>query len=111
MAPRPRYGGTLRTRTYIMVGLAIASLASGAGLALAGLYPDVDNPPLSRLGLVIAIVSIPIWNAVLLRVRAEQLDDTFQAGYRLHAQHVEEAAAPGSRLGLCEPDTTEGHDQ
>jgi hypothetical protein len=103
-------------RTHMLIGLAIASLVSGVGLTLAGLHPEIDSPRLSRLGLLVVLVSIPLWNAVMLRrarhLSDDQLNDTFQAGYRLHAQHVEQAAGPGrSRWTLRGDDTTERHGQ
>lgn len=85
----------MHTRT--LCGLAIAQLATGTGLALTGLYPDIDRPALSRLGLLLVLCSIPPWNALLLRrarlVSDDQLADTFDAGYRLCVTHLSRTAS------------------
>lgn len=115
-------------RTRMLVGLTTTQLTVGAVLAAAGLY-DVDNPTLSRLGLLIMLCSIPAWNATMVRcallraqlVAADQLNDTFEAGYQLCAAHVAHSAydtEPGD-VGKAVPrgviphplDPTERHDR
>jgi hypothetical protein len=91
----------LRTRTLLV--LAVALLTVGVALAVAGLYPDIDSPRVSRLGLLLVLVSIPVWNTTLLRRAkatadqvahqlADQLNDEFEAGYRLCASHFAQGA-------------------
>ncbi|WP_333771541.1 hypothetical protein [Streptomyces sp. IBSBF 2435] len=61
------------------------------------------------------LASIPAWQGVLLRriklVSDEQLADTFESGYRLHAQHVAQASSWQPPEDDDQDDQTGRHDR
>jgi hypothetical protein len=80
-----------------VLGIAVTLFGVGAGLADAGLWPDIDSPPLSRLGLLVMLTSTPAWVDSAVRraslLNDEQLDYTFRAGYDLCSEQFRRAAA------------------
>jgi hypothetical protein len=80
-----------------VLGIAIGLFGTGAGLAAAGLWPDIDSPPLSRLGLLVMLASTPAWVDSAVRraslLNDDQLDHTFRAGYELCSEQFRRAAA------------------
>ncbi|MEC3994957.1 hypothetical protein VSR01_16050 [Actinacidiphila sp. DG2A-62] len=73
--------------TRIFLALATLLFVSGCCLGFIGLHPAVQNPALSRLGILLALCSLPPWIAVMAwqnrQLTAEQLRDARLSGYAI----------------------------
>lgn len=71
--------------TRILLGLATLLFVSGCALGAAGLHPAINKPPLSRLGILLAMASLPPWMLVVAeqsrQLTESQLRDAHLSGY------------------------------
>ncbi|WP_329177776.1 hypothetical protein [Streptomyces sp. NBC_01477] len=78
----------------------------GFALGIVGLSPAVDSPRISRLGMVLAVATIPLWIAAATRRNArlteDQIADAHMAGYQHCLTHLR---------GLNGPENGERPDQ
>jgi hypothetical protein len=80
--------------TRILLGLATLLFVAGCTMGALGLHPAIQNPTLSRLGMLIAIASLPPW-MVATSWRAQkniygQLAHEHMAGYQMCLEQLAE---------------------
>lgn len=80
--------------TRVLLGLATALFLTGCAMGVIGLHPAVQKPAVSRLGMLMAVASVPPW-MVVTSWRAQrnihgQLTHQHMAGYQMCLEQLAE---------------------
>lgn len=102
----------MQTRT--LEALATTLFGLGLAVGVAGFHPSVNSPTITRIGVVIALTSLPPWITVATRragqLSQDQVADAHLAGYQQALAHMEETAGdrPRGDASGCVPRPVRG---
>jgi hypothetical protein len=81
-------------QTRALTGLATVLFTLGLAIGVVGFHPSVHSPTITRIGVVVALTSLPPWITVATRragqLSQEQMADAHLAGWQQAMEHIEQ---------------------